>query len=85
MNDFSVTSTRLLSPTLASAVPAQAGGLYAEYFQLSKPIKDLGQVDFTKAPKATGTAKALDYMNSSDAFWKGGASDLFAVDRKSVV
>ena len=79
MNDFSVTSTRLLSPTLASAVPAQAGGLYAEYFQLSKPIKDLGQVDFTKAPKATGTAKALDYMNSSDAFWKGGASDLFAV------
>ncbi len=53
-------------------------GLDVSYFEIGKKITSLDQVDFNGTPAATGMVGALDYLRTTEAFWKGGPTDMFA-------
>ncbi|MGB7240532.1 MAG: PA14 domain-containing protein, partial [Sulfitobacter sp.] len=52
--------------------------LFAEYFVLPSAVSSLSEIDFDKKPDATSTVHMLNMLNGHDAFWNGGAQDLFA-------
>ena len=53
-------------------------GLDAHYFVLPKGVSSLSDIDFSRAPDATGVADALDHAKSDTPFWQGGPSNNFA-------
>ena len=55
-----------------------AAGLSAEYFALSGGVSELSDIDFDRAPDATGVVSALDRAKSDTPFWDGGPTDNFA-------
>lgn len=59
-------------------VPISGAGFYAEYFALPGGIKRLAEIDFDAVPDSVGTASALNYNGTRDAFWADGPEDLFA-------
>jgi hypothetical protein len=58
--------------------PGAAAGLAAEYHRLSGEIFSLSDIDFSRAPDATGTVDRLDYPVSTRPFWDGGPTNVFA-------
>ena len=55
-----------------------AVGLRAEYFALENRVSRLSEIDFERAPDATGAIEALDISKSHDPFWADGPEDYFA-------
>jgi hypothetical protein len=66
------------APPAPESAPAGKLGLDVSYFQLTKKVSSLDQVDFMGTAVATGTASALNHMNTNAAFWKDGLTDAFA-------
>ncbi|MFN2310291.1 MAG: PA14 domain-containing protein, partial [Gammaproteobacteria bacterium] len=53
-------------------------GLQGSYFVLPNGVSELSEIDFDRAPDATGVVSALDHAKSDTPFWEGGPTDKFA-------
>ena len=53
-------------------------GLQGSYFVLQDGVSELSDIDFDRAPDATGVVSALDRAKSDRPFWDGGPTDNFA-------
>ena len=66
------------SPIDTATVDSSAAGLSADYFVLQGRVSELSEIDFDRAPDATGVVSALDHAKSDTPFWEGGPTDNFA-------
>jgi hypothetical protein len=61
-----------------AVTPNAAPGLAAEYHRLTGEILRLADINFARTPDATGTVASLNRPVSTNPFWAGGPTDVFA-------
>lgn len=58
--------------------PLLETGFRVEFFEEDSSLRRLEDVDFDATPAETGVFETVDFTNSGESFWQGGATDHFA-------
>ncbi|MBM7068660.1 PA14 domain-containing protein [Actibacterium sp. 188UL27-1] len=80
---FGTTATATLNIEVSDASHAHGAplietGFHVEFFEEDSRLSRLEDVDFDATPVAEGLFDQIDFKNSHDSFWEGGAKNQFA-------